>query len=229
MTDNATASPRAVTLPASLKQVAMDEIRRRIFTRELKAGAKVDPEALGSELGMSKIPVREALSALVGEGIIELIPRRGAFVAPMSKRDIEDHYWMLAVVSGRAAERAAETLSESALTELEKLANLMERAATEPERDQAAFRFHSLINHAAQSPRMNTVLRMLGTPLPLGLYESHSRLAADADAEHREVLAALRSRKPAAARKAMERHFLEGARASIAALEAQGFWDEPAT
>ncbi|MGV9674002.1 GntR family transcriptional regulator [Nocardia sp. NPDC003482] len=226
MADDDTAPPRTVTLPASLKQVAMDEIRRRIFARELKAGARIDPDALGAELGMSKIPVREALSALVGEGIVELIPRRGAFVVPLSKRDVEDHYWMLAVISGRAAERAAETLSESALAELETLADAMEHATTERQRDQAAFRFHSLINHAAQSPRMTTVLRMLGTPLPLGLYESHARLAADADTEHRELLSALRSRSPAAARRAMEHHFMAGAEASIRALEAQGFWDE---
>ena len=211
-------------LPASLKQVAMQEIRRRVFARELRPGVRVDPEVLGRELGMSKIPVREALSALVGEGIIESVPRRGAFVASLSRRDIEDGYWMLARISGHAAARAAESVTDATLNELESLADAMERTRSSAEREDLAFRFHGLINRTAASPRISATLRMLGSPLPLGLYEAHPDLAADADTEHRLVLDALRSRSADDARDAMEQHFDHGARASIAVLEEQGFW-----
>jgi DNA-binding GntR family transcriptional regulator len=214
-----------VALPSSLKQVAMDEIRRRIFTGELRAGMRVDQESLAEEIGMSRIPVREALAALVGEGIIEMIPRRGAFVVPLSPQDIQDHYWMLASISGRAAERAAQHLSDAELNELQELADGMERSTTEHAREQFNFRFHSLINHAAASPRLIATLKMLGSPLPLGFYESHARMAAEADAEHRELLEALRSRSGPDARQAMKHHFLQGANEAVAMLEERGFWD----
>ncbi len=217
---------RHVVLPDSLKQIALTEIRRRIFAREIEPGARIEQEPLAEEIGMSKIPVREALSALVAEGLVEIIPRRGAFVVPLSKTDIEDHYWMLAHISGRAAERAAKNLSEEALAELERLIEQMEAATDEQERAQANFKFHSLINHAAQSPRILSVLRTLGSPIPLEFYESNTEMAAEADAEHRDLLDALRSRSDTRARAAMEDHFMQGAEKAIEILEAQGFWEK---
>jgi DNA-binding GntR family transcriptional regulator len=216
---------RQIVLPDSLKQIALTEIRRRIFAREIKPGARIEQEPLAEEIGMSKIPVREALSALVAEGLVEMIPRRGAFVVPLSKADIADHYWMLAHISGRAAERAAENLSEESLDELARLIERMEAATDEQERSQANFEFHSLINHAAHSPRILAVLRTLGSPIPLEFYESNTELATEADAEHRDLLDALRSRSGPRARAAMEDHFMQGADKAIEVLAAQGFWD----
>ncbi|MFF0492530.1 GntR family transcriptional regulator [Nocardia sp. NPDC004068] len=223
-TSNRTA--RHVVLPDSLKQIALTEIRRRIFARELAPGARIDQEPLADEIGMSKIPVREALSALAAEGLVEMVPRRGAFVVPLSKADIEDHYWMLAHLSGRAAERAAENLSEESLAELERLIEQMETATDEQERARANFTFHSLINHAAESPRILAVLRTLGSPIPLEFYESNTEMAPEADAEHRNLLEALRSRSGPRARAAMEDHFLRGAQKAIEILDAQGFWQK---
>ncbi|MBP0656595.1 GntR family transcriptional regulator, partial [Mycobacterium tuberculosis] len=85
------------------KESAAREIRSLVFAGELRPGSKVDQDALAEKLGMSKLPVREALIALAGEGIIETIPRRGAFVADLAREDIRDHYWMLGVISGLAA------------------------------------------------------------------------------------------------------------------------------
>ena len=63
------------------KEAAARAIRGLVFAGELRRGAKIDQDALADHLGMSKLPVREALISLAGEGIIETIPRRGAFVA----------------------------------------------------------------------------------------------------------------------------------------------------
>ncbi|WP_440712489.1 GntR family transcriptional regulator [Gordonia sp. FQ] len=216
-----------VTLPSSLQQIAAEEIRRRIFARELKPGARIEQEALAEEIGMSKIPVREAISALVTEGLVEIFPRRGAFVVEMSPQDIEDHYWMLAHISGRAAARAAETISDETLARLEENLADMEAAHDEDERSRLGFAFHAAINQAAGSRRMNSVLRMLGSPVPTDLYEARTD-GDDADHDHHEILAALKAHDPERARAAMERHFITGATAALRALERQGFWDTAA-
>ncbi|MET9328108.1 GntR family transcriptional regulator [Tsukamurella sp. NPDC003166] len=219
-------TPRQLVLPGNLKQIAVAEIRRMIFARELQPGARIEQEAIADQIGMSKIPVREALSALVAEGLVEMIPRRGAFVVPLTKQDVEDQYWLLAHISGRAAELATQKMTEDALDELTALADAMERAATPSERQELTFRFHSLINHAADAPRITAVLRILGSPIPVEFYESSPDTVADVDAEHRALLAAFRTRSSSAARSAMEQHFLGGAEYAIDALEAQGFWND---
>ena len=84
-----------VPQPSVLKQRAAQEIRRRIFAGEMRPGSKVDQDAIAADLGISKLPVREALIALDGEGIIQVAPRRGAFVAELSREDVRDHYLSL--------------------------------------------------------------------------------------------------------------------------------------
>ncbi|MFT4201281.1 GntR family transcriptional regulator [Gordonia sp. (in: high G+C Gram-positive bacteria)] len=213
---------RAIDLPASLKQVAVDEIRRRIFSRQLEPGSRIEQEALAEQIGMSKIPVREAISDLVAEGLVEVFPRRGAFVVALTQQDIEDHYWILAQISGRAAARAAGVASAATIAELERNLAALQASGDEAERARIAVDFHAIINQAAGSRRMNSVLRTLGSPIPLEFYEA----SPDADAydEHRELLDALRDRDAERARAAMEKHFLHGASAAIEALERAGFW-----
>ncbi len=220
------AAARKFALPKSLKQVALEEVRRRIFAREIPAGSRIEQVALAKELGMSRIPVREAISALVAEGLVELIPRRGAFVISLTKRDLIDHYWMLAQISARAAEGAAEFITEEELEQLERLADAVEAAQDEAERDRLNFEFHALINRAAHSPRLVTMFRTLGTPIPLRFYESHERFAAESQAEHRELIGLLRQHDVSGARSLMKLHMHKGIHETIAALEADGFWDD---
>ncbi|MFT3661439.1 MAG: GntR family transcriptional regulator [Gordonia sp. (in: high G+C Gram-positive bacteria)] len=216
-----------VNLPSSLQQVAADEIRRRIFARELAPGARIEQESLAEEIGMSKIPVREAISALVTEGLVEMFPRRGAFVVEMTKQDIEDHYWMLAHISAHAAARAAETIADETLDRLDENIAAMEAATDEAERSRLSTGFHATVNQAAGSRRMNSVLRMLGSPVPLDFYETRTECHAEQD--HRAILDALRARDPERTRAAMENHFIVGAVAAIKALEDAGFWETTET
>ncbi|WP_051504977.1 GntR family transcriptional regulator [Brevibacterium sp. VCM10] len=210
----------------SLKQIAIDELRRRIFTRELGPGTRVDQVAIAKEMGMSRIPVREAISALVVEGMLEMKPRRGTFVVPLRKSDIADHYWVMAMISTRTIERAAEHITPEAIAQLESLADGMEAAVTHEGRERLNFEFHSIINHSADSRRLLSVLRGLGRPIPLRYYESHGKFAKQADREHREMIAALKSGDSERAAAVMANHFDNGVQDSIAVLEDQGFWED---
>ncbi|MGK2262269.1 GntR family transcriptional regulator [Gordonia polyisoprenivorans] len=207
-----------------LKQIAAQEIRRMVFAGEMRPGTKVDQDAVAESLGMSKLPVREALISLSGEGIIETIPRRGAFVADLSREDIRDHYWMLGVISGLAAERASATLSDADLDELRVLATEMEETTDLLEIERLNFRFHRLINLGTRSRRLIAELKLLSGAIPSGFFDSHPDSVASSLRDHREIVDALAGRSPGMARTLTEGHFLRGGHRAVALLEERGFW-----
>lgn len=209
--------------PTSLKTTAVQEIRRRIFAGELRPGDKIDQDEIADSLGISKLPVREALIALELESIVDMPPRRGAFVAPMTRDDVRDHYWLLGVVSGLAAARAAARIPESSL---DALGRILDRMATVSSRDRETlnFEFHRMINRASGSRRLLTELKVLGSAGPHGFYETHDDWSDTADRDHREILAALRDRDVATTRAVTEEHFLHGGDRAVHMLESRGFW-----
>ncbi|TSD94115.1 GntR family transcriptional regulator [Skermania sp. ID1734] len=213
---------------AGLKESVAEEIRRAIFAGGLRPGSRIDQDSIAERLGVSKLPVREALIGLEVEGIVEIVPRRGAFVARLSRDDIRDHYWMLGVISGMAAERAASRISAASLAELAELADQMESGAANADEEKLNFQFHRLINKAAASRRLNSELKRLNGAIPLGFYESHPDWAQTGHRDHREILEALKGRSGSTARALTESHFLHGGNQAVAFLEARGFW-EPVT
>ncbi|GAB91251.1 putative GntR family transcriptional regulator [Gordonia rhizosphera NBRC 16068] len=195
-----------------------------MFGGVLRPGTRVDQEALARRLGVSKLPVREALIALEGEGIIQVVPRRGAYVAQLSREDIRDHYWMLGAISGLAAERASVNLSDDDLGELDRIATAMEDDDTAESNERLNFEFHRVINRGARSRRLISELKMLSSAIPTGFYDVHPEWVAWGLRDHREILDALCARSGGMAKVLTEGHFLRGGNQAVALLEAQGFW-----
>ena len=207
-----------------LKKTAAQEIRRRVFSDEMRPGTKVDQDRIADDLGISKLPVREALIALAGEGIIETIPRRGAYVADLSREDIRDHYWMLGVISGMAAERACANMTDDELTELADLAARMESADDLRDYERLNSAFHRVINRGARSRRLIAQLKLLSGAIPDGFFDTHPESVASSMRDHREIVESLTSRSPGTARTLTEGHFLRGGHRAVVLLEERGFW-----
>ena len=90
-TDTETAGPDRPDAPAlSRKEQAYQSLRRRILTDGFHPGALIDDALEAETLGMSRTPVREALLLLEAEGLVEMMPRRGVRVVPISRSDIKD-------------------------------------------------------------------------------------------------------------------------------------------
>jgi DNA-binding GntR family transcriptional regulator len=208
----------------SLKDAAAEEIRRRIFAAELPPGSKIDQEGLARDLGISRVPVREALITLHDEGVVENVARRGAYVAAISREDIHDHYRLLGLVSGLAAERAAANLTGDQLQQVRAIAEAMESGASATEEERLNFDLHRLINRASRSRRLLKVLGTLVNAIPGTFYESHSEWSTKAHQDHRRIIEALSDRDGSRAREAVEGHFLEAADRAVEYLEARRFW-----
>lgn len=210
--------------PASLKDLAAQEIRQRVLNGDLRPGQKVDQDTLAVDLGISKLPVREALISLGYEGIIEQVARRGAFVSALSRDDIRDHYVVFGLVGGLAAERAAARITAVDLARLRELALRMESGAPGREQDSLNFEFHRVINLASASPRLVAILSSLGRLIPYGWFENHDGWAERAHVEHREILDALERRDSDTARHLTEAHFAGGGDVAVQRLESHHYW-----
>jgi DNA-binding GntR family transcriptional regulator len=108
-------------LLVSAQEAAHARLRELIFSGALQAGQALRQEEIARQLGLSRLPVREALNRLATEGLVELKPRRGFYVVSLKPDEIEDIFEMRAMLEARAGQLATErmtTLDADALDRL---------------------------------------------------------------------------------------------------------------
>ncbi len=141
-------------------------IRGRIVAGQLRRGDRVTQEDVARDLGVSRIPVREALVALDREGWVTIEPHRGAFVAGVDEAWVVDHYDILGVLYGLAAARAAVRSTDEERAELHVHLGALTDADDEDAFDGAN---HGLLHHLlvmARAPRLITALRAVTSVVP---------------------------------------------------------------
>jgi DNA-binding GntR family transcriptional regulator len=213
-----------VTHP-SLKDAAAAYLREQILTGRLVPGTKIDQDEISEELGMSRLPVREALIELAHESLVDAVPRRGAFVAHLDRADIVDHYRIFGLIAGLAASRAATALTEEELADLRDVHESFV-AATDPD-DKAYWNheFHKVINQAGGSRRLVSVLGLLSRSLPVRYFEFVPQWADISAGHHARILAALEARDSGEAQHVVEHHLAESGDLAVEILQEMGYWD----
>ncbi len=91
---------------ASLHIEVADRVREMIFDSSLQPGERIDELDLSAKLGTSRTPLREALKVLANEGLVRLVPGRGAFVTELEPLDVDSLFPVLALLEGRCAAEA---------------------------------------------------------------------------------------------------------------------------
>lgn len=210
----------------SLADEVVTYVRDLILAGSLKPGTKIDQDAVGEALDVSRSPVREALVILGREGLVEVTPRRGASVADLSPDDIIDHYELFGVVSGRAAAVAAISLKDD---EIAQLAAIHQRFGRDSGEDLSALNnaFHRVINSVAPR-RTRWLLGHLVRSVPARYYEFIDGWDAQAVQHHAAILQAISERDPDGAREAMEEHLHQSGIAAAEFLQRHGYWDQEA-
>ena len=147
-----------------LRDVVFNTLRRAILKGELKPGERLMEIALAERLGVSRTPIREAMRKLELEGLVVMSPRRGAQVANITEKDLNDVLEVRIALEEMAIEKACQLITEKELEELEKAAKAFEKAIDEEnvvklaETDEI---FHDIIYNAAGNARLNQVLNNL--------------------------------------------------------------------
>lgn len=141
-------------------------IKRLIFDGVLRPGSRVPQGEVAEALGISRIPIREAIIALEREGVVSIVPHRGAYVTGFDADAVLDHYELFGLVYGFAAQRTAERAGAEVVAQLAETQEAI--AATDDPREllPLALRFNEVILDVGGSPRLRALLDSLTGIVP---------------------------------------------------------------
>lgn len=188
-----------------------ERIREAILTRALKPGMRIDQNQMAEYLNVSLAPVREALKGLEAEGLVTIVPRRGAFVTEVSLTDLEELYFARALLEGETIYHAVVHVSEADLNDLQDLIDRMKHVDEGGEVSTYIAlnrEFHLRIYTALNNQHLLTMIRNLWERSELYRYH-YMMIAHDKERVHREhqsILDACRRRDQAGAREAAAHH-----------------------
>ncbi|HEX3656457.1 MAG TPA: GntR family transcriptional regulator [Pirellulales bacterium] len=222
----------------TLKQHAYKLIRNRVLSGSIPPGGRLSDDALSKELKISRSPIREAISQLTSEGLVEYRPRSGAYVRVPDLRELEEWYETRTALEGFAVMRACSHITAVQLGELQRLCDEIAaviRAVRElpgkiantklRERFLALdLEFHMLILHVSGNAWMLRIVedcKLLTKVFGHVQIEHDMRLLSRSHLGHRRVVRALRRQQPEFARRLMEEHIQAACRAVLAGYAAK--------
>jgi DNA-binding GntR family transcriptional regulator len=147
-------------------------IRRLIFEGELRPGTRVPQDTIAGDLGVSRIPVREALIVLEREGWVTNEMHRGAFINTLDEQSVHDHYELYGLIFGFAAQRALSRRVADLPDRLAELQVAFSRATTPEEQHRLSVDFHGAILKVASSSRIDVALRSMSELVPGDFFDS---------------------------------------------------------
>ncbi|MCG9969022.1 GntR family transcriptional regulator [Pelotomaculum terephthalicicum JT] len=147
-----------------LRELVFESLREAILLGRLKPGERLMEVQLAEEMGVSRTPVREAIRKLELDGFVVMVPRKGAYVAAITLKDIADVFEVRAALEGMAAGLAAERITEEELDQLERsLVQIRESQSGDNlnavvEGDTA---FHDIIYRASRNQQLEQIITHL--------------------------------------------------------------------
>jgi len=192
------------------EQVAL-RLREMLVESRIAPGAKLNERELSEVLNVSRTPLREAIKMLAAEGLVELLPNRGAIAVELSQADVLNTFEVMAGLEAQSGELAAERITDAEMAEIQAMHYEMLAAYTR--RDLPAYyrlnsAIHAAINAAAKNPVLSATYRQVNARLQALRFRSNQdgdKWAA-AMKEHEQMIEALTQRKPAAMRAVLLSH-----------------------
>ena len=205
-----------------LRRQVTDILRGEIFSGRLKPGAIMNEKDLAERLGVSKTPVREALTLLDHDGLVQTLPRKGYFVSSITIQDVHDFFQLRVILECAAAEMAVTKITDAQIDELECLATSENPAEDATEEFDKNIRLHHFIARVSGNERLASLIRKL-------LLEERRMISTGyMPQQHERLIAALRQRDPQRAAEAVRNHIhavrdkvLRGVAPSLAGEESQ--------
>lgn len=197
----------------SLRAIVFSNLEQDIINGEYQPGDSLSELMLSQKYGVSRTPVREALRQLELEGLVRLIPNKGATVVGVSEKDIDDIYTVRIRIEGLAARLCAENATDDELQALEKLVDLQEFYLLKGKTDplwQLDGEFHNNIFEGSRNRPLRSMLSSFHSYI--GRARSLSMRSADRAAksveEHRAILKAIAAHDGDRAEQLMTEHII---------------------
>jgi len=212
-----------IKAPSSRKDVVVSLLRNAIRDGRLAAGSRLDQNEIAASLGVSRMPVREALKQLELEGLVAVYPYRGVEVARLEHAQIDELFAIRIALEKLAVERAVTNLKPRQFVRLRGILATMDQLVDSADDDERWMRlnnsFHATINEACCWPRLIALIEQHRDNVDRYV-RSYLRLSGrqQPQSEHWELLEACVSENAAAAQEVIGRHLANTARALADAL-----------
>lgn len=222
--DLETASDSAIPRQ-SLTSAVADKLRDQIIRGEIPEGAQLRQDAIANQYQVSRIPVREALRQLDAEGLITIVPNRGAVVPALSPDDVEELFSIRALLEPEVLKLSIPLLTEEDFSEadvvLRKYVSELRREDHVSAWGRLNWQFHSILYSRANQPRFMAIIRNVNNSgeryTRLQLYLTHG--IKRANEEHHQILDFCRQRDVPAACKLLRQHIRYAGESLKQALE----------
>jgi DNA-binding GntR family transcriptional regulator len=205
-------SAEVISIPrAALHEQVAQRLRQMLVEGRIAPGAKLNERELAELLNVSRTPLREAIKMLAAEGLVELLPNRGAIAVSLSEADVLNTFEVMAGLESLSGELAAERITPQELSEIQ--AMQFEMMAAYTRRDLSAYynlnaRIHNAINAAAKNPVLGTVYNQVNARLQALRFRSNQdgEKWKRAMKEHEKMIEALAARDGAGMREVLLGH-----------------------
>jgi DNA-binding GntR family transcriptional regulator len=205
-------SANVIPIPrAALHEQVAQRLRQMLVEGRIAPGAKLNERELAELLNVSRTPLREAIKMLAAEGLVELLPNRGAVAVSLDEEDILHTFEVMAGLEAQAGELAAERITEQELAEIQ--AMQFEMLAAYTRRDLSTYytlnaRIHNAIAAAAKNPVLEQVYNQVNARLQALRFRSNQdgEKWANAVKEHQQMIEALAKHDTAAMRDVLLAH-----------------------
>jgi DNA-binding GntR family transcriptional regulator len=182
---------------ATAEEEAYRHIHQKLRLGRYKAGERLIPEEIAAEIGMSRMPVREAFRRLASDGLVVLRPNRGCIVAGLTLDELYEAFEMRSVLEGLAVRLAMPRIDEDVLDELERLLDRMERAGQSHSGDWVVRHqeFHGRIYALSGRPKLTHQISALHAVIEpyMRIWFDYIDKPLSAREEHAALIVALRS------------------------------------
>lgn len=202
-----------VTDKYSLRGRVFNKIREDILNGKYREHEELKEVAIGEELGVSRTPVREAFRQLELEGLIQIIPNKGAYVTGITTKDVKDIYTIRSLLEGLCARWATENITDEQMEEMEENIYLAEFHASKGHSEQMADldnRFHEILYESCHSKMLEHQLRDFHQYV---LRIRRKTLANDersskSNEEHRQIMEAIKAHDAVRAEQLANQHMI---------------------
>ncbi|WP_225773850.1 GntR family transcriptional regulator [Pseudomonas sp. Marseille-Q5115] len=218
-------SPLLARSPVTAEEEAYRYLLDTICQGRYRTGDRLIAEDIAGEIGMSRMPVREAFRRLAAEGLVTLRPNRGAIVSGLNLDEMREVFEMRSALEGLAVRLATATLTDRQLTTLERMLDDMDEVREDGAEWVSRHRaFHEYLCSLAMRPRLLRQISALYSVIEphMRLWLQHVDKPLSARQEHAEILTALRSRDAALAEHVVCEHIEGTVPALLNFLEAAG-------
>jgi DNA-binding GntR family transcriptional regulator len=174
---------------------AVATLRELILAGEFSANERLNQSELADRIGVSRIPIRDALQILAGEGLVELSERAGARVADLSVDDLQEIYEIVETIEPLACSIAVAGVGRLTILKMQELHHLMEHTQDDDEWLSANHEFHALLYRSSNRDRMVTLIDNLRMQKDryMRLYRAGVGDVEKLHEEHAQILAALKA------------------------------------